>query len=48
MTKNHNITKYIQDAAWNELVTYTTYKAENAGRCVILIDPNNTSKMCSN
>ena len=34
--------------AWSKLVTYTSYKAENAGRKVILVDPKNTSKMCSN
>lgn len=29
--KNHNLAKYILDAAWSKLVTYTSYKAENAG-----------------
>ncbi|WP_292389219.1 RNA-guided endonuclease InsQ/TnpB family protein [Methanosarcina sp. UBA5] len=48
MTKNHNLAKHILDAAWSKLVTYTSYKAENAGRKVILVDPKNTSKMCSN
>lgn len=31
-----------------KLVTYTSYKAENAGRKVVLVNPKNTSKMCSN
>jgi putative transposase len=35
MTKNHNLAKHILDAAWSKLVTYTSYKAENAGRKVI-------------
>jgi putative transposase len=35
------------DAAWNKLVTFTSYKAENAGRKVILVNPYNTSQMCS-
>ncbi len=48
MSKNHNLAKHILDAAWSKLVTYTSYKAENAGRKVILVDPKNTSKMCSN
>ena len=39
--------KGIMDAAWNKLVTYTIYKAENAGRRVILVNPFNTSQMCS-
>jgi putative transposase len=47
MSKNHNLAKHILDAAWSKLVTYTSYKAENAGRKVIPIDPKNTSKMCS-
>ena len=47
MLKIHNLAKHILDAAWSKLVTYTSYKAENAGRKVILVDPKNTSKMCS-
>jgi putative transposase len=27
--------------------TYSTYKAESAGRRVVLVNPRNTSKMCS-
>jgi predicted RNA-binding Zn-ribbon protein involved in translation (DUF1610 family) len=41
------LAKSVSDAAWNQLITYTTYKAENAGRVVVLVDPRNTSKMCS-
>lgn len=41
------LNKSIGDAAWNQLVQLTSYKAENAGRKVILVDPRNTSKMCS-
>jgi putative transposase len=48
MSKNHNLAKHILDAAWSKLVTYTSYKAANAGRKVVLVDPENTSKMCSN
>jgi putative transposase len=48
MTKNHNLAKHILDAAWNKLVIYTIYEAGNAGRCIILVDPDNTSKKCSN
>lgn len=45
---NHRgLNKSISDAAWNQLVQYTTYKAEDAGRRVVLVDPRNTSKMCS-
>ncbi len=47
MLQNHCLAKSIADAAWNQLITYTTYKAENAGRRVVSVDPRNTSRMCS-
>jgi putative transposase len=47
MLQNHRLAKSISDAAWSQLIMYTTYKAENAGRVVVLVDPRNTSKMCS-
>lgn len=47
MLQNHRLAKSIADAAWNQLIQYTTYKAENAGRVVILVEPRNTSKQCS-
>lgn len=47
MLSNRHFAKSIADAAWNQLIRYTTYKAEDAGRRVILVDPRNTSKMCS-
>ena len=47
MVRNHCLSKSIQDAAWNQLVQFTMYKAENAGRRSIQVDPRNTSKLCS-
>jgi putative transposase len=47
MLQNHRLAKSISDAAWHQLISYTTYKAENAGRVVVLVDPRNTSKQCS-
>ena len=47
MLQNHCLAKSISDAAWNQLIQYTAYKAENAGRVVVLVDPCNTSKQCS-
>jgi putative transposase len=47
MLKNHCLAKSIADAAWKQFVQYTTSKAEEAGRRVVLIDPSNTSKRCS-
>jgi putative transposase len=39
--------KSIADVAWSQLIEYTSNKAEEAGRTVVLINPSNTSKMCS-
>ncbi|MDD3710358.1 MAG: RNA-guided endonuclease TnpB family protein [Methanothrix sp.] len=47
MVKNHCLTKYITDAAWNKLITATSYKAEWAGKRVELVNPSNTSQICS-
>lgn len=48
MTKNHNLAKSIADSGWSQLVAFTTYKAESAGRVVKQVDPCNTSQLCSN
>ena len=37
----------INDVAWNEFVNQLKYKAEEAGSSVILVNPRNTTKMCS-
>ncbi|MDP4108292.1 MAG: transposase, partial [Bacillota bacterium] len=47
MVKNPLHAKGIMDFAWNKLVTYTSYKAVNAGRRVILVNLCNTSQTCS-
>jgi putative transposase len=47
MLKNHCLAKSIADAAWSQLVNFTSYKAENAGRRMVQVNPRNTSKMCS-
>ena len=47
MIKNHCVAKSIADAAWNQLITYTRYKAEEAGCTYIEIDPRGTSQRCS-
>jgi putative transposase len=39
--------KSIMDVAWSQFISMTVGKAEEAGRTVILVDPRNTSKMCS-
>jgi putative transposase len=47
MLKNHCLAKSIADAAWSQLVTFTSYKAENPGRRVVQVNSRNTSKLCS-
>ncbi len=47
MLKNHCLAKSIADAAWRQLVQFTTYKAESAGRCVVQVNPRYTSQACS-
>jgi putative transposase len=47
-SKGRGMRKSIADVAWTQLIQYTCNKAEEAGRTVVLINPSNTSKMCSN
>jgi putative transposase len=47
MIKNHSLAKSIADAAWNQLITYTQDKAEDAGAVCSQIDPRGTSQRCS-
>ncbi len=47
MLQNHRLAKSISDAAWRMLVTTTQNKAVEAGSVVVLVDPRNTSQMCS-
>jgi putative transposase len=47
MLENPYLAKSIADAAWHQLVRYTLYKAEEAGRACVLVDPNGTSQRCS-
>jgi putative transposase len=41
------LNKSIADVAWSQLAQFTAYKAEDAGRLCLQVDPRNTSKMCS-
>ena len=47
MLKNHCLAKAISDVSWGMLIGITANKAEEAGSQVILVDPRNTSQMCS-
>lgn len=42
-----NLAKSILDAAWRQLISLTAVKAAWAGRTFVLVNPRNTSKMCS-
>ena len=41
------LNKSIQDAGWGQFVGYCTYKAEDAGREVLTVNPRYTSQVCS-
>ena len=49
MQKNgwRTINQGIADVAWSQFVQFTTYKAEEAGRSVALVDPRGTTQECS-
>ena len=47
MHKNHHLAKSTADVAWNQFITITEDKAEEAGSRVIPVNPRNTSQMCS-
>ncbi len=40
------LARSVHDAAWNQLVCMTVYKAANAGGTVVLVDPRGTSQTC--
>jgi putative transposase len=46
-SKGRSLRKSIMDVAWTQFINMTRGKAAEAGRTVILVDPRNTSKMCS-
>jgi putative transposase len=39
--------KSIHDAGWSEFISMLSYKAEGAGSRVVLVNPANTTKLCS-
>lgn len=41
------LNKSINDAGWSQFVQYCTYKAEDAGRTVVQVNPRYTSQVCS-
>jgi putative transposase len=47
MVKNHHLAKSISDAGWGEFIMILIFKAEEAGRTVIKVNPAYTSQDCS-
>lgn len=47
MLKNRRLARRISDAGWYQFLNILTYKAEEAGGKVVLVNPKNTSQMCS-
>ncbi|WP_129631847.1 RNA-guided endonuclease InsQ/TnpB family protein [Candidatus Oscillochloris fontis] len=47
MGRSRGMRKSILDVAWTQFISMTVAKAEEAGRRVILVNPKNTTKMCS-
>jgi len=47
MGRSRGMRKSILDVAWSQFIGMTVAKAEEAGRRVVLVNPRNTSKMCS-
>jgi putative transposase len=46
-TAKGGLNRSIHDAGWGQLLSFTVYKAEEAGRRVIAVDPRYTSQRCS-
>lgn len=42
-----SMNRSISDAAWKQFVQFVAYKAEDAGRNFVQVDPRNTSQRCS-
>jgi putative transposase len=46
MVQNHHLAKSILDAGWGQIIRFTAYKAEYAGKTIELVDPYWTSQTC--
>ncbi|MEM2946302.1 MAG: transposase, partial [Thermoproteota archaeon] len=44
MVRNHNLAQKMLDASWGKFLQMLSYKAENAGRAVVKVNPRGTSK----
>ncbi|MDQ1279341.1 MAG: putative transposase, partial [Thermoproteota archaeon] len=44
MVRNHCLARRIQDASWSKFFSMLSYKAENAGRTLVKVNPRGTSR----
>ena len=44
MVRNHRLSRAISDASWASFAYMLSYKAENAGKILMKVDPRYTSK----
>jgi putative transposase len=47
LVRNHALAKSISDAGWSAFLAILSFKAANAGRSVVAVDPAFTSQACS-
>jgi putative transposase len=47
MVKNKHLSKSISDAGWEDFLSKLAYKAEEAGKHFVKVNPRNTSQHCS-
>ena len=47
MVKNKHLSKSISDAGWGDFLSKLAYKAEEAGKHFVKVNPKNTSQHCS-
>jgi putative transposase len=46
IVRNHNLAGKILDASWRKFLQLLSYKAENAGKVVVKVNPRGTSREC--
>jgi len=47
MVRNRYLSLSIMDASWSRFMQFLSYKAGNAGKIVVKVEPRNTSQKCS-
>jgi putative transposase len=47
MVQNHHLSKSISDAAWGQFISCLAFKAEEAGKLTVGVNPRGTSQRCS-